>query len=71
MARVVHRCEWSGYPCSRLAQSRSAYCAEHHARVFQTPKPGDRRIGIGPLTKEAIQKAQARRKAKLRSDGRK
>jgi hypothetical protein len=33
--------------------------------VFQAPQPGQKRVGIGPLTKESILKARVRRKAKL------
>jgi hypothetical protein len=33
--------------------------------VFKAHDPRETRVGIGPLTKESIQKAQARRKAKF------
>jgi len=33
--------------------------------VFKSHDPAEKRIGIGPLTKESILKAQARRKARL------
>jgi len=64
MARVT-LCQWSDPGCPKPAQSGSSYCAEHHALVFKRHDPRETRVGIGPLTKESIQKAQARRKAKL------
>jgi hypothetical protein len=64
MARTT-LCEWRSDRCQKTAKPRSSYCAEHHALVFKAPNPGEKRLGIGPLTKESIQKAQARRKAKL------
>jgi hypothetical protein len=33
--------------------------------VFKAHDPREARLGIGPLTKESILKAQARRKARL------
>jgi hypothetical protein len=64
MARTT-LCEWSGDRCQNMAKPRSSYCAEHHALVFKAHDPRETRVGIGPLTKESIQKAQARRKRKL------
>jgi hypothetical protein len=61
----VTLCEWSDPRCAKLAKPGSSYCAEHHGRVFQAPKPDQKRVGIGPLTKESILKAYGRRKAKL------
>ena len=64
MARTT-LCEWSSDRCEKTAKPGSSYCAEHHALVFKAPNPGEKRLGIGPLTNESIQRAQARRKAKL------
>jgi hypothetical protein len=64
MARTTN-CEWSGDRCQKPAKPGSSYCAEHHVLVFKAPNRGEKRLGIGPLTNESIQKAQARRKAKL------
>jgi hypothetical protein len=64
MARTT-LCEWSGDRCQNMAKPRSSYCAEHHALVFKAHDPREPRVGIGPLTKESIRRAQARRKAKL------
>ena len=64
MARTTN-CEWTGDRCQKTTKPGSSYCAEHHALVFKAPNPGEKRSGIGPLTNESIQKAQARRKAKL------
>ena len=62
----VTPCEWSGDRCQKTAKPGSSYCAEHHALVFKAHDPRETRVGIGPLTKESILKAQARRKARLR-----
>ena len=59
-------CEWSSGPCQKAAKPGSSYCAEHHALVFKAHDPRETRRGIGPLTRESILKAQARRKARLR-----
>ena len=67
----VTLCEWRDPRCAKPAKPGSSYCAEHHARVFQAPQPGQKRIGIGPLTKESILKAQGRRKARLGRGGHK
>ena len=61
----VTLCEWSGDRCHKTVKSGSSYCAEHHALVFKSHDPAEKRVGIGPLTKESILKAQARRKARL------
>ena len=64
MARTTN-CEWTGDRCQKTTKPGSSYCAEHHALVFKAANPGEKRSGIGPLTNESIQRAQARRKAKL------
>jgi len=65
----TRRCEWSSYPCPKPAKSRSAYCAEHHAKVFKKHNPNEKGQGIGPLTLKCIRKAHARRKAKMAQGG--
>jgi hypothetical protein len=61
----VTSCQWTGDRCQKTAKPGSSYCTEHHALVFKAHDPRETRVGIGPLTKESILKAHARRKAKL------
>ena len=61
----VASCEWTGGRCQKTTRPGTWCSAEHHALVFKAPNPGEKRSGIGPLTKESIRRAQARRKVKL------